>query len=107
MADRGPCGPCTEIHIDRRTDRNNASHLVNVDGSDVVELWNLVFMQYNRVEDKKFTPLPVRHIDCGMGFERLTSVVQNVDSNYETDLFTPLLKRISEVSVLLITLWFS
>ncbi|CAD5211881.1 unnamed protein product [Bursaphelenchus okinawaensis] len=97
MADRGPCGPCTEIHVDRR-DRTGQSHLVNVDGSDVIELWNLVFMQYNRTDNTVFESLPTKNIDCGMGFERLVSIVQGVDSNYRTDLFMPLLKKIDQLS---------
>ena len=102
MGDTGPCGPCSEIHIDIRPDADREKvagvTLVNKDHPQVVEIWNLVFMQYNRKVDNSLEPLPAKVIDTGMGFERLCMAVQGTQSNYDTDLFQPLIKRIGEIS---------
>jgi len=102
MGESGPCGPCSEIHIDLRSDADRAAvpgaSLVNEDHPQVVEIWNLVFMQFNRKADGTLENLPAQHIDTGMGFERLCMALQGKQSNYDTDVFTPLLNKISSIS---------
>lgn len=102
MGEQGPCGPCSEIHVDIRTPEEKASvdgkTLVNKDHPQVVEIWNLVFMQYNRKADGSLVDLPAKHIDTGMGFERLCMVLQDKKSNYDTDIFTPLIREIETIS---------
>ena len=102
MGETGPCGPCSEIHIDLREDEERAKvsgkELVNKDNPLVIEIWNLVFMQYNRKADKSLEPLPNKVIDTGMGFERLCMAVQNKKSNYDTDVFQPLIQAVAKMS---------
>ncbi len=102
MGDQGPCGPCSEIHVDIRSEEEKAKvdgkTLVNMDHPQVVEIWNLVFMQYNRKANGSLDNLPSKHIDTGMGFERLCMVLQGVQSNYDTDVFTPLIREIETIS---------
>ncbi len=102
MGDQGPCGPCSEIHIDLRTDAERAAvsgrSLVNADHPQVVEIWNNVFMEFNRKADGSLEKLPAQHVDTGMGFERLCMAMQNVTSNYDTDVFTPLIAKVEEIT---------
>jgi len=104
MGDTGPCGPCSEIHIDLRSDEERAlvpgKTLVNSDDPRVMEIWNLVFIQYNAQSDGTLQPLPAKHVDTGMGFERVVAVLQGKQSTYDTDLFAPLLARVAELSPL-------
>jgi alanyl-tRNA synthetase len=102
MGDVGPCGPCSEIHIDIRPDEERSKvdgkTLVNKDHPEVIEIWNLVFIQFNRKADGSLEPLPQKHIDTGMGFERLAMVLQGVRSNYDTDIFQPLIKALASLA---------
>jgi len=102
MGDTGPCGPCSEIHVDLRDDDEKAkidgATLVNKDHPLVIEIWNLVFMQFNRKADGTLEPLPAKHVDTGMGFERLCMVLQNKKSNYDTDVFQTIIAGIAEMS---------
>lgn len=97
MGDTGPCGPCSEIHFDL-TASGCKPEDINSGREDVIEIWNLVFIQYNRRPDDELEPLPKKHVDTGMGFERIVRVLQNKSSNYETDIFEPLIKKIGEIT---------
>ncbi|UCD60053.1 MAG: alanine--tRNA ligase [Flavobacteriaceae bacterium] len=102
MGEQGPCGPSSEIHVDIRSkeekEKIDGAALVNKDHPQVVEIWNLVFIQYNRRANGKLEPLPQKHVDTGMGFERLCMVLQGVQSNYDTDIFTPLIREIETIT---------
>src|ERR1051326_6715680 len=107
MGETGPCGPCSEIHVDLTPRGDTQGKLVNQDSADCIEIWNLVFIQFNANPDGSFSPLPARHVDTGMGFERVTSIIQctrnftdfsRVISNYETDIFRPLFDRLEKLS---------
>ncbi|MGV0846335.1 alanine--tRNA ligase [Empedobacter falsenii] len=102
MGDIGPCGPCSEIHVDIRPEADrlavDGKTLVNMDHPQVIEIWNLVFMQYQRKADGSLESLPARHIDTGMGFERLAMVLQGKSSNYDTDVFQPTINKLEEIS---------
>src|SRR5690606_9199813 len=102
MGDQGPCGPCSEIHVDLRTDEERAEvsgrSLVNADHPQAVEIWNNAFMEFNRKADGSLEKLPAKHVDTGMGFERLCMAMQNVTSNYDTDVFTPLISKVEEIT---------
>jgi len=102
MGDQGPCGPCSEIHVDIRSEAEkvkvSGAELVNQDHPEVVEIWNLVFIQFNRKANGQLEDLPEKHIDTGMGFERLCTVLQGKQSNYDTDVFTPLIREIETIT---------
>jgi alanyl-tRNA synthetase len=102
MGDTGPCGPCSEIHVDIRDDEErkkiDGATLVNKGHPHVIEIWNLVFIQFNRKSNGQLEPLPAKHVDTGMGFERLSMVVQGKQSNYDTDVFQPIIMRIGDIA---------
>ncbi|QBG48352.1 alanine--tRNA ligase [Verrucomicrobia bacterium S94] len=107
MGDTGPCGPCSELHVDLTPNGDCGAEMVNADRADCIEIWNLVFIQFNANPDGTFTPLPAQHVDTGMGFERACSIIQctknftdfsGVISNYETDVFTPIFKTLEKMS---------
>src|SRR5258706_8856904 len=97
MGETGPCGPCTEIHYDKTPDKCGRA-LVNQGSPEVIEIWNNVFIQFNRNEDRSLTLLPAQHVDTGMGFERITAVLQGKTSNYDTDVFTPIMEAFGKLT---------
>ena len=101
MGETGPCGPCTEIHVDCRTDEErkklNGKELINADHPQVIEIWNNVFIQFNRLKDGSLEPLPAKHVDTGMGLERLVRVLQNKTSNYDTDIFSGTIEAVEKI----------
>lgn len=101
MGDIGPCGPCSEIHVDCRTEEEkketSGASLVNMDHPQVIEVWNNVFMEFNRLRSGELLPLPAKHVDTGMGFERLVRILQNKTSNYDTDVFMPIIQEIEQI----------
>ena len=102
MGDTGPCGPCTEIHVDCRSDeerkKQSGRELINKDHPQVIEIWNNVFIQFNRLKDGSLEPLPAKHVDTGMGLERLVRVLQNKNSNYDTDIFTGTIAEVEKIT---------
>ena len=98
MGETGPCGPCSEIHYDLTSDATATAEMVNADLPEVIEIWNLVFIQFNRRSDGALEELSAKHVDTGMGFERICAVLQNKKSNYDTDVFTPILDKIASLS---------
>jgi alanyl-tRNA synthetase len=102
MGESGPCGPCSEIHVDLRPEAEKKKipghQLVNADHPQVIEIWNLVFIQFNRDMQGKLHPLKNKHVDTGMGFERLCRVIQKKSSNYDTDVFTPIISKLETIS---------
>src|SRR5688572_23451279 len=108
MGETGPCGPCSELHVDLTPEGNTRGSLVNKGDPRCIEIWNLVFIQFNANQDGTFSPLPARHVDTGMGFERVTSIIQGTKnftdfanskiSNYETDIFRPLFTKLEQLS---------
>jgi alanyl-tRNA synthetase len=98
MGETGPCGPCSEIHIDLSEKGDIGASLINAGSPDAIEIWNLVFIQYNRSEKNELEQLPAKHVDTGMGFERVVAILQGKKSNYDTDLFQPVVKRIEELT---------